>query len=288
MSLAKKFIAYLELIIPAFFLLSGIVLFSGAYAAKGELPLLGELLIPLTIISVLIVSSFNAFNAVFDHRVDRINKPNRPLPKKSISRNEALFLSTLLYIIAMILSLFVDNFEFRILVLLNILLTIFYSAPNIRLKDSFIITNISIGLQYGVIPLLAGWVLFQSISLSPPLLVFPIFILAMFIGSIKDFGDYAGDRTYKTKTLPVILGPKRAAKLVISLIFLSFIFLILGSLNNLFDSNLALFLAILMIAACPAASKFLKDPIEEGNRFLFISAAIYILVVLGITLTLRV
>jgi len=55
MKLAKKFIAYLELIIPAFFLLSGIVLFSGAYAAKGELPLLGELLIPLTIISPILV-----------------------------------------------------------------------------------------------------------------------------------------------------------------------------------------------------------------------------------------
>jgi geranylgeranylglycerol-phosphate geranylgeranyltransferase len=288
MAESNKLRTYVQLIIPIFFILSGFVLFSGAYAANDGFPPLNELVLPLLIISVLIVSAFNAFNAVFDYNVDRINKPDRPLPKKTISKREALAISIALYAIALLLTPLVNNSEFLILVILNILLTIFYSAPNIRLKDSSIITNISIGLQYGVMPLLAGWVLFQSVIVVPAYFILPVFVLAMFIGSIKDFGDFEGDKRYETKTLPVLIGPKRAAKLVITIIFLIHLFLIVYSLLGFFEPILAFILIILLTVLYLFSYKFVLDPVNQGNRFLVISAVAYLLIVLLMAIAINV
>lgn len=116
----------------------------------------------------------------------------------------------------------------------DILLAMLYSLPPIRLKEKYVISNITIALAFGFFPVLLGWSVFGEISnLDWPFLI-SVLILYASIGFLKDFEDFFGDRVYNVKTLPSVLGPASARKLVIASIAMAYFLILLLTFLNVF------------------------------------------------------
>ena len=94
----KMVLAYLELARP----LNGIIAFisawlGGLFASQGITEnLLDTRLLFVSIAALLLLSAGNAVNDYCDYNIDRINRPQRPLPSGQIQRRHALIFAIVL------------------------------------------------------------------------------------------------------------------------------------------------------------------------------------------------
>jgi 4-hydroxybenzoate polyprenyltransferase len=159
---------------------------------------------------VIVNAASNTLNQVYDYDIDKINKPYRPLPRKVVTRDEALSITWLLYIVT-IWRITMLNRVFATLVLIIMLVTIFYSIPPLRFKQRFLLSNISIAFARGLLGFVAAWSIFDHTihPLEEPTpwaigLLFGIYLMGAV--TTKDFTDIEGDKKYGMNTLPIILG----------------------------------------------------------------------------------
>ena len=174
-----------------------------------EFPLL-ELITGVSAL-ILVNAGSNVLNQVYDLRIDKINKPYRPIPSKIITMNEARTIAWVVYLITLWRTAAVGSGAFLFLILLIMLITIFYSIPPIQLKKRFFISNISIAFARGMLGFVAGWCIFGDPFNQTPWLIGLVMSIYL-IGAVttKDFTDVKGDKKYNMKTLPVVFGNQKA------------------------------------------------------------------------------
>jgi geranylgeranylglycerol-phosphate geranylgeranyltransferase len=186
----------------------------------------------LSFVSVsLLIAAFNTFNAVTDLNIDAINKPQRPIPKGKISRKYALFYSFVLYFLSLAIAYLLTP-QYFMLTSLTAIVTILYSIPIIRVRKRFLISNFSGAVIYGLLCPLLGWSITPENPIPSYMLGFT-FLFALSLSLSKDFEDYIGDKVFRIKTMPVVLGV-RAAKFLSSFMLIgSFAYLISASILGL-------------------------------------------------------
>jgi 4-hydroxybenzoate polyprenyltransferase len=172
----------------------------------------------------------NGVNQIYDLEVDRINKPDRPLPSGAMTIREAWAVTLLAYAAALAVAWLVNPPLFAI-VALTAFLTYAYSGPPFRTKRHWFLANFTIAIPRGFLLPLAGWVAvrggadFTGATLpSDALLVagaFGLFILGA--ASTKDFADMEGDRAGGCITLPLRFGVAPAARAVAPFLFVPWI-----------------------------------------------------------------
>ena len=175
----------------------------------------------------------NSFNQVFDVEIDRKSKPMRPLPAGKVSVKFVYVFSLLSFLASLLISLMASAY-FSLIVLFFIVLSVSYSCPPIRLKRYGISSNIIGGTLYGAIPFLSVWVTSNS---SFPLVFFILFYgLAVSIATLKDFEDAGVEKDFGIRTLPVLLGYRKAKYIVLTMI-LSLLILMLISSVSIIDNR---------------------------------------------------
>jgi len=196
----------------------------------------------------MINTASNAYNQVYDADNDMVNKPARPIPAGIITKNEALYFSIFLYLLAFLVAFFIGTFFF-IFTSLFILITLLYSAPPIRLKDKLWVANISIAVARSWLLLLAGWSIFPGADPFAPSIWFVGFILFVFLlgtASTKDFTDMEGDRKFGARTLPVVYGPAKSARIIAPFFVIPFALIPLGVILG-YVSSLSIMLVPLAV-----------------------------------------
>jgi 4-hydroxybenzoate polyprenyltransferase len=168
----------------------------------------------------------NGVNQIYDLEVDRINKPDRPLPSGAMSVGEAWVVTLLAYAAALGVAALVNAPLFWI-VLVTALLTYAYSGPPFRTKRHWFLANFTIAIPRGFLLPLAGWVAvrggadFAGATLPTDAWIvaaaFGVFILGA--ASTKDFADMEGDRAGGCITLPLRFGVTPAARIVAPFLF---------------------------------------------------------------------
>jgi 4-hydroxybenzoate polyprenyltransferase len=160
---------------------------------------------------MLVNAGSNVLNQVYDFKIDKINKPYRPIPSKVITINEARTVAWVLYLITVWRAATVGSGAFVFLVVVIMLITIFYSMPPIRLKKRLFISNISIAFARGMLGFVAGWSIFGDPFNQTPWLI-GLLMAIYLVGAVttKDFTDIKGDKKYGMRTLPVEYGKKKA------------------------------------------------------------------------------
>ena len=184
-----------------------------------------------------IAGSGMVINDYYDIEIDKINRPERPIPRGSITLKQAMILwvATSLFGIAMaIFHSILFNIGY-----LNIIIAAFFAFigwlyaawgkksgffGNILVSISF-----SIGLIYGAI--LNGFVI--------PLYIY-YFFLACFFGLlsreiIKGCEDIEGDKEEGVKTLAIQIGIKKATYFSMSFAVLAIIFYVLPIFTNIIN-----------------------------------------------------
>ncbi|MEM1581478.1 MAG: UbiA family prenyltransferase [Candidatus Bathyarchaeia archaeon] len=187
----------------------------------------------------LIALSAYIYNDITDLEIDRLNKPNRPLVKGEASEKEAKFLAAFLGLISLIFSLLI-NLEYFIFMLILSTLMFLYSLPPIRLKNRFLIKNLTIAAGSFLTYIMGGA---ASNFISAPILLMGAlgFISALGTSALVDIEDIKGDQTYSAKTLPVVWGPSLTVRFAIMLVILAGVGITVGYYQIGFN---AIFLAL--------------------------------------------
>lgn len=188
--------------------------------------------VPKAVVAVLAAvfanAASNAWNQAFDADIDRVNKPERPIPSGRATVGQAMRLGHLgaaLSLAAGALHAWLAGTPwFLACVALGIFATWSYSAPPLRTKRSMLGALLTIAIPRGFLVPVAAWsVVAAPVTLEPFLLGLIPGLFVLGAAATKDFADVAGDRAHGCRTLPVVLGPARAAKIVAPFLYAPFV-----------------------------------------------------------------
>ncbi|HYA60916.1 MAG TPA: geranylgeranylglycerol-phosphate geranylgeranyltransferase [Candidatus Acidoferrum sp.] len=207
---------YLAALRPLNCLMGSIAAVIGGFVSA---PLLSSSLIyPLSLSSIavfLIIGGGNSINDYFDVEIDKINRPNRPVPTGAVTQLRILTYSAMLLSVGIVLSGAI-NFACLAIATINSTLLILYSW---KFKRSALIGNILIGYLTG------STFLFGGAALSAYFVPSILFLSAMFAiisrEIIKDVEDIKGDLQFGASTLPIKCGVWPSLVLAACLMFVA-------------------------------------------------------------------
>lgn len=154
------------------------------------------------------------YNNIEDIEIDKISNKKRPLVQNTISIKEYKIIGNHALVISFIMALYVNFYCFVFIAMIvgNYFL---YSNPPFKLKTIPILSKGIIGFNSLSMALL-GFTAFGGTVLQFPVKYILFLVIGIGLASnFIDIKDYEGDKAAGIKTLPVILGIKKA-KLLIS------------------------------------------------------------------------
>ena len=206
----KTLLAYVELARP----LNGTIAFisawlGGMFASEGQLENLADIRLLLVSVSALVLlSAGNAINDYCDYNIDRINRPQRPLPSGRIRKQNALIFTIVLIIIGTGLGALINTYATGIAIFVAIAVV----SYAFWLKQTPFVGNLVVSGLTGL-TFIVGGIAIDSVrsTLVPAIFAF-LFTAAREI--VKDLEDTEGDLKYNVKTL-AILNPRLAAAIAL-------------------------------------------------------------------------
>ena len=154
-----------------------------------------------------------AANDWCDRHVDAINEPDRPIPSGRIPGTWGLWIALVMTVFSLLIGYQLGPWGFGA-TLLGVAAAWAYSAEPLRAKRSGIWGPGLCGLAYETLPWVTG-----AAVLSAGAPAMPVIIIALLYGlgahgimTLNDFKAIAGDREMGLRSLPVVLGPDRAAR----------------------------------------------------------------------------
>jgi 4-hydroxybenzoate polyprenyltransferase len=196
----------------------------GAIAAAGGWPQSTATLLIAAASALLLTGASNGINQIADIETDRLNRPERPLPSGAMGAGRAWLLVSLLFACALVLAALVNPPYFAC-VAITIPVTAAYSLPPVRTKRVPLLANATIATPRGLLLVLAGWAAGGGFSRHEAWILGVLAWLYIFgAATTKDFADMEGDRATGCITLPVLLGPRAAARFVAPFLVIPFLF----------------------------------------------------------------
>ncbi|NJD01277.1 MAG: hypothetical protein FIA99_01465 [Ruminiclostridium sp.] len=213
----------------------------GAILFASGFPSLNIILICLIAGASLSASGY-AINDYFDRNIDIINVPDRPIPSNRIAPIEALFIAVFLSGIGIVISLFLSWIN----VIIAAATAIYGFIYAIFLKRFGNILDTASFAVFMGFPVLYGAF---STSMNKTSLVLA-FAVAIYIGGAHIIGtikDIEGDRESSCRTVAVVFGSKKAAKIASGLTTISLILFWIFTIY--FLGNFLSFLGLAVISA---------------------------------------
>ncbi|RKU38782.1 digeranylgeranylglyceryl phosphate synthase [Candidatus Poribacteria bacterium] len=196
----KMVLAYLELARP----LNGIIAFisawlGGLFASQGITEnLLDTRLLLVSIAALLLLSAGNAVNDYCDYNIDRINRPQRPLPSGQIQRRHALIFAIVLIVIGIYLGTRINRNATGIAILVSVALV----SYAFWLKRTVFVGNLVVSGLTGV-TFISGGVAIEAVQGT----LVPAIFACLFTAAreiIKDLEDTEGDMKNGVRTLAIL------------------------------------------------------------------------------------
>jgi len=193
-------------------------------------------------VAVLICGGGNATNDYYDRKIDRINRPERPIPSGRLKARDALLIGGGLFIIGILLSILL-GVPCIVLAVVNSVVLAFYAA---ELKRLGLVGNLIVGYLVGSTFLFGGLAAKNAQKLQA-LGILSAMAAVSTVGRelIKDIEDMKGDSKIGLKTFPLSQGPRAAAVLAIVFIAAAIVLSPVPYLLNLFGK---FYLTLVMIS----------------------------------------
>ncbi len=215
------------------------------------------LLILAALVGFLTTAAGNTINDIFDIDIDRINRPERPLPSFMITLKQAWSFYILLVITSLGLSLFFNQFAFLI-VLLSSLLLMLYS---LSVKRVPVFGNVVISFLTAYAFVFAGMVVGNVRGALIPAGF--AFLINMIREVIKDIEDIEGDKLAGVRTLPISYGIKVSKHFVLAVSSVLFLFTFMPFLFHIYTIE---FFLIVMIVVNPILFYAVKLLYEDASK----------------------
>ncbi|WP_396612714.1 geranylgeranylglycerol-phosphate geranylgeranyltransferase [Haloferax sp. S1W] len=203
MSLGVRTRGFLQLTRPGNAIAAGVLTFTGAIVAGG-IPDDGLVVVAAILATIFATGAGNAVNDYFDREIDRINRPDRPIPSGAVSAAEAKWFSITLFGGAVVSALVLPLVAIAIAVV-NLVALLAYTEFFKGLP----------GVGNVVVAALTGSTfLFGGAAVGEPLGAAVLSVLAALATLtreiVKDVEDIAGDREEGLRTLPIVIGERRS------------------------------------------------------------------------------
>ncbi|MHA2010026.1 MAG: geranylgeranylglycerol-phosphate geranylgeranyltransferase [Promethearchaeota archaeon] len=184
-----------------------------------------------------IAGSGMVINDIYDVEIDKINRPERPIPSGAITLSEAKYLYVGVFALGIIISILhsiIFNLQF-----LNVIIAAFFGFLGWVYakwgKTSGFFGNIIVSISFSM-----GFIYGAILNSS----VVPLYIYFFFLNSIfsllsreiiKGCEDVEGDKELGVNTLAIKIGLKRTPYLSMIFAFLSIVFFILAAFTELIN-----------------------------------------------------
>ena len=156
----------------------------------------------------LVAAGANAINDFFDHEIDRINRPDRPIPHGDVSRRLALVLWVATCVGSISVNIFLHLGALAI-VAGSVALLYWYSA---YWKRTVLVGNLIVACMTGMAFIYGGAVAGDVRRTAVPAAFAALINLAREL--IKDIEDMEGDRHGMARTFPIRYGKQNALALM--------------------------------------------------------------------------
>ncbi len=223
----------------------------------------GLVILGVLLAGPLVCGMSQAANDWCDRHVDAINEPDRPIPSGRIPGRWGLWIALAMTVVAFGAGWLLGPWGFAA-TCLGIAAAWAYSAEPVRAKRSGIWGPALCGLAYESLPWITGAAVLSAGAPRPEILIVAVLygLAAHGIMTLNDFKAIEGDRVMGLRSLPVTLGPDRAAR--VACVVMALPQGIVIALLFLWDRPLhALAVAALLAAQIAAMRVLLRDP--EGN-----------------------
>ncbi len=208
----QTFKGFYPLIRPLNVLIGGLSIWIGGAITGSISPVLNLLLASLS--GMLITAAANTINDYFDIEIDKINKPERPLPSGYVNSGQAYWFAIILFFLGTLVSFWII-WPCIIIAFLSSVLLYLYSA---RLKRTALWGNLTVALLSGLALVYGG------LAVGNPYKAFLVggfaFLYHLAREIIKDTEDMKGDRKEGLNTFPIRYGVNAALRLASSAILL--------------------------------------------------------------------
>ncbi|MFA0823157.1 MAG: geranylgeranylglycerol-phosphate geranylgeranyltransferase [Methanomethylovorans sp.] len=208
----------------------------------GQIPFPLQEIIYVALVVFLVTGAGNAINDYYDIEIDRINKPERPIPSGRISKSKALYFSISLFASGTVIAFFINTIC-GVIALFNSLLLVYYAAT---LKRTVLIGNLSVGYLTGSTFLFGGAVFYTNGGIEAVSILFLLATLATIAREIvKDIEDIEGDKLDGASTLAISIGAEKAAYVASTIGFIAVIASPLPYMQSLLTMH---YLAVVFVA----------------------------------------
>ncbi|WGH80261.1 chlorophyll synthase ChlG [Jannaschia ovalis] len=221
---------------------------------------LGLVMLGLALAGPITCGMSQAANDWCDRHVDAVNEPDRPIPSGRVPGRWGLWIALAMSVLALLVGWQLGPWGFGATIL-AVLAAWAYSAEPVRLKRSGWWGPGLVGLSYETLPWITGAAVLSAGMPDARILIVALLygIGAHGIMTFNDFKALEGDRVHGVDSLPVTLGPDRAARLACA-IMLAPQLVVAGLLWAWGDPVHAALIAALIVAQLAAMRRMLRDP----------------------------
>ena len=235
----KKLKAVFKIIRPLNILITFLsVIVAGIIAQdKNSVPLI---LLLCAIAESLTFSAGNIINDIFDIETDKLNRPERVLPKGELSKQTALVVYIMFVLLSGFISFYVNAVVFKIIIGTNIILFLYSFA----LKRTILLSNVIVAAVVGSAFILGASAVDNIKAGYIPFL----FALLINFGReiVKDMEDIKGDTAQGMKSFPSVFGLKSSKLVILLSSFSLIIFTFYPYVFNLYGLTYFLFILIIV------------------------------------------
>ncbi|WP_101297628.1 geranylgeranylglycerol-phosphate geranylgeranyltransferase [Halegenticoccus soli] len=279
MSLTDRARGLLELTRPGNAVAAGVLTFTGAYVGDDIFGALWPVALAVAA-TAFATGAGNAVNDYFDREIDRINRPDRPIPRGAVSPRGALLFSAALFLAATACAVQLPAAAIAIAVVnlaaLVAYTKLFKGLPGIGNAVVAYLTGSAFLFGDAAVPTNDGGGPFSSATL----VLFALAAVATLTREIvKDVEDVAGDREEGLRTLPIAIGERPALWLGVVAMVLAAAASVLPYLRGTFGP---VYLALVVPADAVmvgAALRSFRDPTGSQRRLkhgMFLAAGAFI------------
>lgn len=173
----------------------------------------GLVILGIVLAGPVVCGMSQAANDWCDRHVDAINEPDRPIPSGRIPGRWGLWIAVFMSGLSLLIGWQLGAWGFAATVV-GVVAAWAYSAEPVRLKRSGVWGPGLVGLSYETLPWITGAAVLSAGAPERHLIAIALLygLGAHGIMTLNDFKAFEGDRQTGVNSLPVTLGPARAAK----------------------------------------------------------------------------
>lgn len=209
------------------------------------------------LVGFIITAAGNSINDIMDIDIDRINRPQRPLPSLRLTIKQGWLLFVFLMTASVVLSLLINYFSFLIILSSNLLLILY----SVSIKRVPLFGNIVISFLTAYAFIFGGMVAGNVNGAFIPAIF--AFLINMIREVIKDMEDIEGDKMSGVNTFPIKFGNKASKYFVLVVSAILFLFTLVPFLFHIYQIE---FFLIVMIIVNPVLFFIVKSLFEDSSR----------------------